>query len=101
MSGVKQKIDAISATDAKARYQSSRRLEEPNLYRFAFFKKYTLLHAATKAKMINYCKQLVFYGFDIQMKPFDDDEEECYSAWDVSNFYPSKINEYFASVLVE
>ena len=94
-------IDAIGSTDLKARYRPSRRLEDSNLYRFAFFYKYTLLHAATKAKMINYCRQLVFYGFDIQMKPFDDDQQDYDSAWDVSIYYPSKINEYFTSVLVE
>ena len=92
--------DAFSATDLKARDRPEQRLQDSNLYNFAFVNKSTLLHGATKERMIDYCKKLIFYGFDIQMKPFDD-EDDCESAWDVSIRNPSKINEYFISILVK
>ena len=69
------------------------------MYNFAFIDNHTLLCGATRARMLGYCKKLIFYGFDVLMKPFDNDD--CESAWDVSIHYPSKINEYFIAILVE
>ena len=92
--------DATVAKDLKARDGQIERLEDKYLYNFAFINKSTLLCGATRERMLGYCKKLIFYGFDILLKPFDDDDDDCESAWDVSIHYPSTINEYFMSILV-
>ena len=81
-----------------------RKLQNKNMYSFAYHdENYTLLHGATKYGCLCYVKKLVFYGFEILQKPRSiaiDKAEQCESSWDVSKRYPSKVNDYFYSVLV-
>ena len=76
------------------------KLNHSNLYKFTSEGTYTLLHGATKERMLRYCKLLIFFGFDMRYSPntFDDD---CESALELTDLYPSPIGPYFKSILMD
>ena len=77
--------------------ESSREINDSNLYNCVYWDKCTLLQGSTKERMIRYSKLLVFYGFDFENAPFGSEE----SAWKMSMNYPSEVHTYFESVLVK